>query len=241
VRIGVIPVINLVCIIFYALVLGRLMYKFNDSYMRQPLLTMMATNVLLYGLSDTLAQTLTSARLASNRGRTVFSMLFEKNGDGEFTLRDLHLPETATAEPRVIPMSMVNIPVFSFQRLARFTVWGFILSPFQYNWFNFLEWMFPMTERVFVPALKRVATDQLLYSPVSLAAFFAYSTISTGGGYDAVCRKMKLMFLPTMKVLYMVWPLAQLINFCLVPLKFQIPFSSTVGIFWNAYLSLADA
>lgn len=47
--------------------------------------------------------------------------------------------------------------------------------------------------------------------------------------------------MPTLKANYILWPAVQMINFRLMPLQFQIPFVSTIGIAWTAYLSLTNA
>lgn len=66
-------------------------------------------------------------------------------------------------------------------------------------------------------------------------------TIAEGGGKRAVTHKLGDMYLPTLKANFMVWPLVQIINFRIMPVQFQLPFVSTIGIAWTAYLSLSNA
>jgi protein Mpv17 len=66
-------------------------------------------------------------------------------------------------------------------------------------------------------------------------------TIAEGGGRRAVQAKLREMYVPTMKTNYMVWPVVQLVNFRVMPIQFQLPFVSCVGIAWTAYLSLTNA
>jgi len=40
---------------------------------------------------------------------------------------------------------------------------------------------------------------------------------------------------------YILWPAVQMINFRLIPLKFQLPFASSWGILWGMYLSLTNS
>lgn len=45
--------------------------------------------------------------------------------------------------------------------------YGFMMAPLQFKWFGFLSKTFPITKAAnTVPALKRVAFDQLIFSPV---------------------------------------------------------------------------
>ena len=58
-------------------------------------------------------------------------------------------------------------PPFDFERLTRFMSYGFIMSPVQFHWFSFLSRAFPITKQsATMPAMKRVAFDQLIFAPV---------------------------------------------------------------------------
>lgn len=58
-------------------------------------------------------------------------------------------------------------PRFDFERLTRFMSYGFIMSPVQFQWFGFLSRVFPITKQsAAIPALKRVAFDQLIFAPI---------------------------------------------------------------------------
>lgn len=77
---------------------------------------------------------------------------------------------------------------------------------------------------------------------LALAAFFTYMTIVIDGGdWAAVKQRLRTRYLQTLVVNYAVWPTAQFINFLLLPSSLQVPFASTIGVFWNAYLSLKNA
>jgi len=90
-----------------------------------------------------------------------------------------------------------------------------------------------------VPAMKRVAFDQLLFAPVGmwrpaaipwkllmsllgLACFFTFMTVAEGGGKRAVTRKFQDVYVPALKANYMVWPAVQIINFRVMPIQLQI-------------------
>lgn len=133
-------------------------------------------------------------------------------------------------------------PPFDFERLTRFMSYGFIMSPLQFYWFGMLSRTFPITVgRSNIPALQRVALDQLVFAPFGLCCFFTFMTVAEGGGRRAVAKKFQDVYIPTLRANYMLWPAVQLINFKIMPLQFQIPFVSTVGIAWTAYLSLTNS
>lgn len=96
---------------------------------------------------------------------------------------------------------MILPPPFDFERLARFAAWGFIVAPFQFKWFQFLSRSFPITKgNAMVPAMKRVAMDQLCFAPVGLAAFFTYMTLAEGGGKKGILRKLDRVYIPALYV-----------------------------------------
>lgn len=134
-----------------------------------------------------------------------------------------------------------SLITYDFRRLSLFMVWGFIQAFLQYYWYPILNSLYN-EDNLFLSTLKRVMTDQLCYSPLSLAAFFLYSTIVIeGGNKEDIKYKLKTAYLQTLVVNYAVWPAAQTINFLFLPKHLQVPFASTVGVFWNAFLSLKGA
>ncbi|KAJ3502402.1 hypothetical protein NM208_g16735 [Fusarium decemcellulare] len=142
----------------------------------------------------------------------------------------------------LIPDSENLPPPFDFERLTRFMAYGFCMAPVQFKWFRFLERIFPITKTsAFGPAMKRVAFDQLIFAPFGLGVFFTTMTIAEGGGRRAISNKLRDMYIPTLKANYCVWPAVQIVNFRLMPVQYQLPFVSTIGIAWTAYLSLTNS
>lgn len=130
-------------------------------------------------------------------------------------------------------------PPFDFERLTRFMSYGFIMSPIQFQWFGFLSRAFPITKQsALLPAMKRVALDQLMFAPIGtvtfdtwedeaygisgLACFFTFMTVTEGGGKRAVARKFQDLYLPALKANFMLWPAVQVLNFRVIPLQYQI-------------------
>ncbi|EAQ87461.1 hypothetical protein CHGG_04080 [Chaetomium globosum CBS 148.51] len=237
---GRIPLLHAIIFFIEMALFARLTSRFNSYYDERPLLTMMVTNSILGGVADTVAQTITSIRERAVR----------KHPNGRLNPRDdalaIEIHELDRKNPfsnrELIPESKILPPPFDFERLTRFMAYGFCMAPIQFRWFKFLEGAFPITKMAaFMPAMKRVAFDQLIFAPFGVAAFFTAMTIAEGGGKRAVYQKMRDMYVPTLKANYALWPAVQVINFRLMPVQFQLPFVSTVGIAWTAYLSLSNA
>lgn len=236
---GRIPLLHTIVIFVQFITMARLMARFDHYYETRPLLTMMITNSILGGVADTCAQILTSIRERAVRkpgGATEKDVLAR----GIHELDEKHpLPKYKTD---LIPPSYRLPPPFDFERLTRFMAWGFIMAPVQYKWFQLLSTTFPITKNSgTTQALKRVVADQLCFAPVGLGLFFSYLTLAEGGGPKAVKKKMEQVYVATLKANYMIWPLVQILNFRVIPLQFQLPFVSTIGIFWTCYISLANS
>lgn len=234
---GRVPVVHLVIFLVEMAVVTRLVAKFNDYYAERPILTMMITNAVLGGIADTVAQSITAIRLSALRKPGGIT----KDDTMAIEIHELDRKNSLN-EQDLIPDSKFLPPPFDFERLTRFMAYGFGMAPVQFTWFKFLSKAFPITKNSGLgPALKMVAFDQLVFAPVGIATFFTVMTIAEGGGRRAVSHKLRDMYLPTLKANFMVWPLVQIINFRIMPIQFQLPFVSTVGIAWTAYLSLSNA
>jgi len=237
---GRVPLLNLIIFLIEMSLFARLTSRFNAYYDERPVLTMMVSNAVLGGIADTVAQTITSVRQRAVR----------KNPSGRLNPRDdpmaIEIHELDRKNPLnerdIVPDSKALPPPFDFERLTRFMAYGFLMAPIQFRWFKFLEKTFPITKtNAFPQAMKRVAFDQLIFAPFGVAAFFTAMTVAEGGGRRAVSQKLRDMYVPTLKANYMLWPAVQVVNFRLMPVQFQLPFVSTVGIAWTAYLSLTNA
>jgi protein Mpv17 len=180
---------------------------------------MMVTNAVLGGIADTVAQTITSIRQrasrkpggASPRDDPIALEIHELDRKNPLSDRD------------VIPDSRLLPPPFDFERLTRFMAYGFCMAPIQFKWFQFLSRSFPITKQSsFLPVVKRVAFDQLVFAPFGIGVFFTAMTLAEGGGRRQVYNKLKDMYVPTLKANFLVWPAVQLLNFRVMPVQFQL-------------------
>ncbi len=183
---------------------------------------MMVTNAVLGGIADTVAQTITSVRQRALRKHPGGEALDPREDALAIEIHELDRKNPLN-ERDLIPESKLLPPPFDFERLSRFMAYGFAMAPVQFRWFKFLERCFPITKTsAFLPAMKRVAFDQLIFAPFGIACFFTAMTVAEGGGRRAVYQKMRDMYVPTLKANFMVWPAVQIINFRLMPVQFQL-------------------
>ncbi|CAO3626898.1 unnamed protein product [Mucor hiemalis] len=203
---------------------------YNKSYDKSPILTLCVANGILGAVSDSLAQ-----------GISLYNKSSEK-------INEKIVPENIRKHESM--WTLTNS--WDFKRTLRFAAYNFCVAPLGGKWYMFLDKYFPMpvvsgavtkavqnqiTKKANSIALKRMITDQALFAPAGLVVFFTAMGLSEGGKWEGVKEKFKDAYVPALIANYKVWPLVQYINFNYMPLQYRLPFVSSLGIVWNAYLS----
>jgi protein Mpv17 len=154
---------------------------------------MMITNAVLGGIADTVAQSITTIRLAALRKPGGIT----KDDPMAIEIHELDR-KNPLLDRDLIPDSKALPPPFDFERLTRFMAYGFMMAPVQFKWFQFLSRAFPITKSSALgPAIKMVAFDQLIFAPIgkpylgswelgSFADFFRYWLLLHSNDY---CRR----------------------------------------------------
>ena len=299
IRIYNIPLINFAIIGILGVFLVKLTTKYTILYMRSSLITIIVTNLVLYGISETLAQSI----LAYNKTRPMVAMEINDsplNGSGQLGFAGIGLRSPSShpfafaispsPPPRSsgdtnrshgsasefeynseeddndierfleyvqedpasmsdsglgeqpFPNTIPHVPLtyYKFDRLAGFMSWGFIMSFAQCWWYKFLQ--IYSKDPKFIEVLRKVLTDQLCFSPVSLFLFFTYGTIVLDNRtWEDAKIKLSKIYLKTLMVNYSVWFPVQFFNFLFVPRSLQVPFSSSVSVLWNCFLSMKNS
>lgn len=198
---------------------------------------------MLGGVADTVAQLITAFKSRAAQRAS-------ENGN-DFVSIEIHdLDKEKPPAVGELGYAKNSPSPFDFERLTRFMAYGFFMAPVQFQWFGFLSRAFPLTKKSpTLPALKRVAFDQLIFAPFGmeprslllssfadlsdvkgLACFFTFMTVAEGGGKRALTQKFRDVYLPTLKANFVLWPAVQILNFRVIPIQFQIV-SSCLGQF----------
>lgn len=87
--------------------------------------------------------------------------------------------------------------------------------------------------------LRKVVLDQLTYGPVCNVLFMSFATLALEGKSLAALRQKVATDYPAVQLSgWKLWPLAALINYRFVPLKFRVLFINLVALFWSTFLLL---
>ncbi len=291
-RIHNVPLINISIIFVLVYLLYRLSTRYYKLYTRSSLLATIATNLVLFGIADTIAQSISAFFAESGRihldddikhGSAIGDGYNDADGDSRSRsssvsssgyaleinryVRSMNLSDSpehyfvdyGDVSPDMSPVDVElgegNSPArqirnngmdfsptrFIFRRFFAFMLWGFIQAFIQVAWYSFLNSMYT-DDPTIVGVLERDLTDQLCFSPVSLACFFTYGTIVIESGtMEDVRSKLYKIYISTLACNFCLWFPVQFINFLVMPRRFQVPFSSTIGVLWNCFLSFRNA
>lgn len=69
------------------------------------------------------------------------------------------------------------------------------------------------------------------------AQFAALTLLEKDKNLDDVHKKLSRDYVPTLKTALLFWPLVSVVNSAFVPVLSRPIFSSSVGVFWNVYIS----
>ncbi|KXN90232.1 Protein SYM1 [Leucoagaricus sp. SymC.cos] len=124
-------------------------------------------------------------------------------------------------------------------RTARLTVYGaFFFGPPMTAWYsllNRLKFASPTRGLIY-----RVWLDQGLLTPVAVAYFYGSMSLLEGKVHEAVPR-IQAAYVPTIIRNWAVYIPTQIINFSIVPPHLRLVTVCGVSLFWNTYLSVANA
>lgn len=128
----------------------------------------------------------------------------------------------------------------SLSRTARMMVWGGLLfAPVGHGWYNLLEKAVRGKGRAAV--VKKIALDQLVFTPPVTLAFFSVMQCMEGESVDTAVQSSVAKVPPTLAVNWTVWPLIHVCTFGFVPLQYRILFINFANIGWSAFLSIMSS
>ncbi|ETM02712.1 hypothetical protein L917_00870 [Phytophthora nicotianae] len=185
----------------------RLGLLYDGWLRRSPMVTKSVTSAVLFGLGDRVAQRM------------------EKSGKQE---DDDPRGEESGDDGAIVSESTA--------RTMRMMIWGSVLfTPVAHTWINFIERTVGSQGKVVV--FKKMLLDALVFAPSINTLFFTSTQMmqgkSIGHGVDFAADRLP----QTLKANYMIWPVANIINYSYVPLQYRILFINCVNLVWTTVLS----
>ncbi|KAK3085604.1 hypothetical protein FSP39_006014 [Pinctada imbricata] len=120
-------------------------------------------------------------------------------------------------------------------RTAQLAVTGAAIGPFCHYWYIFLDWYLPgKTGRILV---KKLLLDQFVCSPVVIGSFLGMTCYMEGKTVKDMKTEMKEKGATLYITEWLVWPPAQVINFCFLPTRFRVLYDSSISLGFDCYYS----
>ncbi|XP_036318631.1 mpv17-like protein [Rhagoletis pomonella] len=124
-------------------------------------------------------------------------------------------------------------------RMLRFASVGIIfVGPVLKTWYGTLDKFVPKTDPPFKRGLKKMALDQLVFTPGFVASVLGVIGLANGQTRAQIKETLREDYFMILSRNYMLWPAAQIINFSVVPINYQVLFAQFVAVIWNTYLSM---
>jgi protein Mpv17 len=148
-----------------------------------------------------------------------------------------HHHEASTSSPAAPPQRAAEFK-YDFAHLGRLLLYTiFVGNPTSLAWFHWLDqFLMPDDPTSMVAVASKVLVDQAVAAPPLTVLFFLVMKALEGKPEEAWPTAAAQSW-PTLKLHYIVWPLAHVVNFALVPPSQRILYVNAVSVLWTAYMS----
>ena len=197
----------------------------------------MGQATVLWGLGDIVAQGIGHHHNAKMR-RAEEAALREARGEEQ---------PAPSAKKKGMPPLSVMLGGWDHMQTARASFFGgFFFAPLAHRWYGALNSVFPPPAKGGVPAqtiLKRVASDQFIWSPCILTLYFAYNAVMNDGlnFVESAFYKVSTALLPTLLTNWCVWIPLQWFNFMFVNPARWFLLVNVAAVPWTAYMAYTNA
>ncbi|KAH8405813.1 hypothetical protein KR215_009686, partial [Drosophila sulfurigaster] len=124
-------------------------------------------------------------------------------------------------------------------RTARFASIGLCFcGPVLRKWYMTLDDLVVKEQPSLQRAVKKMLIDQACFSPIFTLTLTYLVPFVNGEMHRDIVKRIKECYLMIMARSYLLWPMAQVINFALIPINFQVIYVQFIALIWNCYLSL---
>ena len=114
-------------------------------------------------------------------------------------------------------------------------------GPATHYWYMALERGMRGFQPGLVSLATRLAADAFIFTPVALPGYFIVRGALEGLPADQIEHKLRDKYVETITTSWCFWPLANIVNFTMVPLQFRVLFNNTLSLGWSAMLSKAHS
>ncbi|XP_017963328.1 mpv17-like protein [Drosophila navojoa] len=127
---------------------------------------------------------------------------------------------------------------WNISRTARFSAVGLIVvGPALRKWYSTLDRLVSKEQTPIKRGFKKMLLDQCLFAPPFTLLLSYLVPFVNGEKHEDIVQHVRQNYFTIMKNSFLLWPLAQTINFIVVPSQYQVIYVQIVALIWNCYLS----
>lgn len=135
-----------------------------------------------------------------------------------------------------------NSPLIGMERVIQLGCLGFVMNGFFLTkWYNLLDRVAGISMKCNKVVAFKVIADQFLYAPFCIMMFFCFTAAIKHDNWkemkDEFFHRMEHSFRSTYFADCTVWPLANYINFKIVPAPYRPTWTAVVQFVWQIYMS----
>ncbi|XP_029833306.2 mpv17-like protein [Ixodes scapularis] len=125
---------------------------------------------------------------------------------------------------------------FDARQAVNFFIIGLFYSgPLGVAWFGLVERL--VVKDGVAAVVIKVLAGQLMFSPLFTLGLLVFYGLLKGECWMDIMKSIRTKYVALMISRYMVYPVAQFVNFEFVPVVYRPMFGVVLGFFWNIYLS----
>ncbi|GIL49504.1 hypothetical protein Vafri_5834, partial [Volvox africanus] len=114
-------------------------------------------------------------------------------------------------------------------------------TPLGHWWFSLLDGrIMPDNPHCPTAVLSKMLLDQVIFAPLGLLMFFAVIKCLEGRPRE-LPHTLRSSYVKTLLGGYLLWPMAGILNFALLPNEYRLLFNNCVNIIWTCFLSIMSS
>lgn len=128
-----------------------------------------------------------------------------------------------------------EINEWNHKRTINMAISGISVGIVCHYWYKFLDHHLP--GKGFKIVMKKVLADQFICSPIVITVFFVTLAILEKQSLEQVQKEVKNKAWKLYAAEWMIWPIAQIINFYYLPSKYRVLYDNTISLGYDVFTS----
>lgn len=131
-----------------------------------------------------------------------------------------------------------DLKEIDFARTIKYSSLGLLfVGPILKYWYGLLDRSITIKQSRLQRTVKKMVVDQSIMAPALNLSIMALVGLINEESSNTIKERIKVQYPDIMKNNYMLWPAVQMVNFSIVPVKYQVVFVQLIAVVWNCFVS----